>query len=1179
MFRFLDDLLDRLNSQLERLSQSDTANTTNTSTTTIMNGTIITVDENVVGDEGGIDPTNTNHNPYWNPLALEQELLLRLPPNTTLIHLRPPPSTTNNDNSTFHGNTTMDDDDNDDEKDQETQITPAENEGRLGKLFRDILYQVDSIFNNTIEDEDGNTDLAINNFLRDAILDEQGRLRIDTNVVLFETPDRVADAKLVLESIRVIGLDTLEIFQPLRTIGNYTLENDFAFRRLAIEAQIKFDLKTSTLPNGLLLSTDELQAEETVIIGMDVTDLDFRAAILLAASLEQLGETRVGSLLFLNRMVPCILQAMVDVGVAGLDVSVSDISEPVMTGINSPGFNRIIRTVIQAAFVMYKPSLLRALPGAFRGPIRDSVNKRLDALQTKEGACEQPVVPEGKEFVDFRELLLKPEESLALGGSGDGSFGDVLPMVKGFLMNRIDSIESDGLPGVNQILVRPLTRAQSGTEGKVMWEKDLFRFELGNVLDDPVFRVELAVGNVSIDNIDTVRFPIALMDPTDDANILDNVFNIGALNRTLDLSFQTSLILEGTSIAKGRVSNELQIDLSLASMELLAKLKAWMSAAALFRFNLADISVISCWLALFQSPPAIPQLPAISFHELTTTLSSLSMNISCARCESPGTSIIPDLVQRLLEPGVTDMYAERLEDIAKSMLEGDSFGRLLSDAVEVGYLRCPSHPLYDADAERPAVRFGFPTLTSKGIDTLIYGGAVLMWSFFLVTIEGQKQANPVQMDPLSAQNAFIPSTEDPPRLLDLTDLGNSTTLGSLADNALNWLNRYLTGKNDEGETQINSIFRSLAGGSFYNLTSDGIRLELNDFAMSIDRIGIMGLDSLTKFSGLEAIAPQTLETRLELDALEIEIDVSAAYENVTDAQQTSTIKFRVENITLHVALFVAIDLNKIGDLPLGSVLSTDTIFSCLISASEGIEVPMLKLTFTDFEGPTFEGLQGDTGTSLDRFLSSTTEIYRQTILDEIPKLVVGPLRTLVSDALNSRTTRPELCKALTAKDSHTYIDFRDLLLSRTQSKEFGGHGDGRYGDLVSWAWRLANRFLLLGSIGDSRSQINTALIAPLTYNQSGVPGTLLFPGPLIDQLVSPVILDARIGLRIDDIFLENLDTIGSPVSLLNPTRDDPFSIINKVSIGVGRPLRMGAQILFLMEDESKSLKCVDFGIA
>jgi hypothetical protein len=85
--------------------------------------------------------------------------------------------------------------------------------------------------------------------------------------------------------------------------------------------------------------------------------------------------------------------------------------------------------------------------------------------------------------------------------------------------------------------------------------------------------------------------------------------------------------------------------------------------------------------------------------------------------------------------------------------------------------------------------------------------------------------------------------------------------------------------------------------------------------------------------------------------------------------------------------------------------------------------------------------------------------------------------------------------------------------------------------------------------------------------QSGTPGYLSFPGDLInqDRRINAGGLDAKIRIRAYDAYIRNLDTIGTPLTLLMPVNGSAFLLDNKATAGSRRPLQLGIRLLFGMD--------------
>jgi len=103
---------------------------------------------------------------------------------------------------------------------------------------------------------------------------------------------------------------------------------------------------------------------------------------------------------------------------------------------------------------------------------------------------------------------------------------------------------------------------------------------------------------------------------------------------------------------------------------------------------------------------------------------------------------------------------------------------------------------------------------------------------------------------------------------------------------------------------------------------------------------------------------------------------------------------------------------------------------------------------------------------------------------------------------------------------------------------------------------------------DGTSTLNDLIVAPLTQGQSGAAGTVSFPGILFEQGMNINVggLNADIDIRVSNARIENIDTLGAPLGMLEPIHDERNTLNNTATIGVGRPLRASVTVMFAVND-------------
>lgn len=106
------------------------------------------------------------------------------------------------------------------------------------------------------------------------------------------------------------------------------------------------------------------------------------------------------------------------------------------------------------------------------------------------------------------------------------------------------------------------------------------------------------------------------------------------------------------------------------------------------------------------------------------------------------------------------------------------------------------------------------------------------------------------------------------------------------------------------------------------------------------------------------------------------------------------------------------------------------------------------------------------------------------------------------------------------------------------------------------------------------SDANGALIAPLTKTQSKEAGKVSFPGDIFatDTRVQVGGLDALINLRLYDAYVRNLDTVGAPLSILEPIEGKDTELSNTATFGKSEPVQVGFQFYISVSDPNSEIR-------
>ncbi len=440
-----------------------------------------------------------------------------------------------------------------------------------------------------------------------------------------------------------------------------------------------------------------------------------------------------------------------------------------------------------------------------------------------------------------------------------------------------------------------------------------------------------------------------------------------------------------------------------------------------------------------------------------------------------------------------------------------------------------------------------------------------------------------------------------------------TQVGNLFERALSQLDELFGGNG--GELGINNLLRSyiLDGNGALVLDiagllgNDGSSFELHDkltrTRISLEEVRIYGLDTLTKFDPLVVVGDHTLRNEFSWNSLNMEIDAvldirSSSLEEAVLKQDANseqkpiveeiTIQIGAENIDVVASLFALIDVESLNDFTVGSVLSLSNtedytwLIPCLMSAIQELNFVELSISPDQINVPSLDGFISD---GLDRILSDlaeiTFEMYHDFLVKDIlPMMMQNTVRTLANDVvgkvLEDRVTNSDACpkfEDITSGDSENYVDFREFFGSSSAMEN-----NSEYGKLPSMLWHLMDKELLQQNTTTGMPKINDVMIDTLTKGQSGSEGTLLFIGDGEDvfdvrQRINFGGLDANIRLRASDVKIENLDTIVSPLVLLEPVPTEPYFLSNSVTVGVeDRPLKLAGTFGFAMTDNAEGVE-------
>jgi hypothetical protein len=708
---------------------------------------------------------------------------------------------------------------------------------------------------------------------------------------------------------------------------------------------------------------------ERINIKFGVDNVDVLASLLLVVDEEALGSLELGPLLHTDYFLPCLLSVIHETQLSGLSIDPQDVNEPTLDGFISPGIDRIITDATEAAFAMYTGVLRQAIPNIFQTSVRDFVNtKVIDAYMSDTAKTSCPTVEPVEGFIDFRQFLAK-EESI---------YGDLPPMLKNLFDSELLAVDSDtGNPRINEVLIAPLTKSQSGVEGDVTFTGDVFAFHSETIPQFGLDSVELRAFNPSIKNLDSMGAPLMLLEPnTTNGFIIENRATFGVGADPMRFSLKGLFALQGDPLLE--MSNEMELSLLTyrKDSELLAYLLAKVDAGALFSFPLRDVVNAECWFATLVAPLldengnlALGGDAGLSLERILLSMPSVRFDVSCANCTSPGLSVLPEVFESLEAGGVSNVLEQHLIDLGLDLLRSDYIQAYMNRLVADGSLRCPHSPTYVdalASSDYPVPRF--PSLPFESLETVTFASTILLHVATVVIAESHKSYDIDSTDPLSGQAQL--AAEADTRLVDFTSL--ETSVGEWAGVAVDQLLTYLSAeiedpKGPDGkDLRINNLLRStlLDENGFLDIEFNDLSIGGVDLEVALKHVRIVGLDSISSFNVLDAIGPQTLHNEVKWERLGVQMVISlmssedkAGTGRSLKTSEVVTVSLELADIEVLLALLLAMDLDLLGSLKMSSMLEIMNILPCLLSAARAANLTQLQVSVGSIKELSVEGFR------------------------------------------------------------------------------------------------------------------------------------------------------------------------------------------------------------------------------
>ena len=368
--------------------------------------------------------------------------------------------------------------------------------------------------------------------------------------------------------------------------------------------------------------------------------------------------------------------------------------------------------------------------------------------------------------------------------------------------------------------------------------------------------------------------------------------------------------------------------------------------------------------------------------------------------------------------------------------------------------------------------------------------------------------------------------------------------------------------------------------------------NLTETKITMTSLKVFGLDTFTHFEPLVVSSTgYTLQNEMKMEYLRFEVNVvldikpstleDSMIQDLSDdvgIVENVQIKFGIDDIAANLSVLLAIDQDKFNSLAIGPLLFDTNLLSCLMTSvfNDNAQVSDLAVSVGNLQEPTLDGFISK---GIDDLVTKSVEgiflMYESAVLRALPSIFQTTVKDLINDSLfglNNTDGDSVACPA--PKQMDGLVDFRDLLLDADTSRTLGGSGQEPYGSIVSTLVTFLKSQIATVDEMTGKVAVNNELLTMALGGVSEDSNNLYFPGELLGDDIRITFggLDAGIAFSLSDARIGNLNSFGTPFSILDPVRGERSLLNNTATIGVSEPLRLGARLFLNIETGGEVIK-------
>ena len=454
---------------------------------------------------------------------------------------------------------------------------------------------------------------------------------------------------LDVSRMQVSGLDTLQRVELFHVLGPHVFQTSLGASQLVMEMELSLIVE---LPFGFG------KIDETFNVSAGVVDLNATVAALLAINQGRLDPMQLGSIL--ATPVDCLVSLIYAADVTQLRATVTDIINPVVTGLIDSATSTVISSLSDAIMEIYEPGVIHKLPVLLDTTIKTIVNEQIDTLLSPDisRACSALSSLPPENLLDF---LKTPQELVDIGLPDD-----TLDQAFSAIESLVGDVEVDGLntSKLNGDMIKSVTEAQSGIAGTLTFPA------LVDVYAERTFFGDfgLKVTNLTLTNLDTLH-DVHIARPLG-SQLLGNQLRMGRAPRPLTFAFSVELTMKGRIFLdlisqtemempfENNIHNKADIELSVYDLFALVELALYLDLSMAKFLATDQLLSLNCWLSTLR-PKAGLYFPQANF-----SVDHFDLHVHCHECSSPG---FQELVRYATDPAREGAMQRTLQQGLRSL--------------------------------------------------------------------------------------------------------------------------------------------------------------------------------------------------------------------------------------------------------------------------------------------------------------------------------------------------------------------------------------------------------------------------------------------------------------------------------------------------------------------------------